>query len=56
MDSKNGIDLSAGAGLSFMLDSNFKIKGFADYEAIGLLPTTPWIHSILLGYSVAWFW
>jgi hypothetical protein len=56
MNGKNGMNLTAGAGLSFMLDSNFKIKGFAEYEAIGLLPASPWIHSILLGYSVGWFW
>ena len=56
MNGKNGMNLTAGAGLSFMLDNNFKIKGFAEYEAIGLLPASPWIHSILLGYSVGWFW
>ena len=56
MNGKNGMNLTAGAGLSFMLDSNFKIKGFAEYETIGLLPASPWIHSILLGYSVGWFW
>ena len=56
MNGKNGMNLTAGAGLSFMLDSNFKIKGFAEYEAIGLLPASPWIHSILLGYSIGWFW
>ena len=56
MNGKNGMNMTAGVGLSFMLDSNFKIKGFADYEAIGLLPKSPWIHSILLGYSAAWFW
>lgn len=56
MNGKNGMNLTAGAGISFMLDSNFKIKGFAEYETIGLLPASPWIHSILLGYSVGWFW
>ena len=56
MNGKNGMNLSAGAGLSFMLDNNFKIKGFAEYEATGLLPSTPWMHSILLGYSVGWYW
>lgn len=56
MDKKNGINLSVGAGLSFFLDDNFKLKGFAEYETIGLLPSTPWMHTILLGYSVGWFW
>ena len=39
-----------------MLDSNFKIKALAEYDSIGLLPSTPWIHSFLIGYSVSWFW
>ena len=56
MNREHGTDLTAGAGLSFMLDNNFKIKGFAEYEGISLLPTAPWLHCILLGYSVAWFW
>ena len=56
MEKKNGVNLSAGAGLSFFLDDNFKIKGFAEYETIGLLPAAPWMHTILLGYSVGWFW
>ena len=52
----SGMNITAGTGLSFMLDNNFKIKGFAEYETIGLLPESPWIHSILLGYAVAWSW
>ena len=56
MSDRHGVNLSAGAGLSFFLDNNFKVKGFAEYETIGLLPAMPWIHSVLLGYSVAWFW
>ena len=34
MERKNGVNLSAGAGLSFFLDDNFKLKGFAEYETI----------------------
>lgn len=56
MDSKSGMDLTAGVSLSFLLDNNFKIKGLAEYDTVGLLPATPWIHSFLIGYSVAWFW
>lgn len=56
MNGKSGMDLTAGVGLSFMLDSNFKIKGLAEYDTIGLLPGSPWIHSFLVGYSVSWFW
>ena len=56
MSGESGLDITAGAGLSFMLDSNFKIKALAEYDSIGLLPSTPWIHSFLIGYSVPWFW
>ncbi len=33
-DSRAGLDLVAGVAASFMLDSNFKVKLFADYEGI----------------------
>ena len=56
MSGESGLDITAGAGLSFMLDNNFKIKALAEYDSIGLLPSTPWIHSFLIGYSVSWFW
>lgn len=56
MRGESGMDLTAGAGLSFMLDNNFKIKALAEYDSIGLLPSTPWLHSFLIGYSVSWFW
>jgi len=49
-----GADLSAGMGLGFFLDENFKIKAFADYETVGLAPQKPWMHSFVLGWSSAW--
>lgn len=51
-----GADLLAGGALGFMLDDNFKIKGFAEYETISLAPSTPWMHSIVLGWGAAWSW
>ncbi len=51
-----GADISAGLGASFMLDSNFKIKLFADYETFSYSPADRWLHSIVLGWSSAWFW
>lgn len=56
MDGRNGMDLTAGISLGLLLDSNFKIKGLAEYDTVGLLPGSPWIHSFLIGYSAAWFW
>lgn len=56
MKDMNGFELTAGISLSFLPDNNFKIKGMAEYDAIGLLPSASWIHSFLIGYSVAWFW
>ena len=49
-----GADLSAGMGLSFFLDENFKIKAFAEYETISLHPQKPWLQSFVLGWSSAW--
>lgn len=51
---KCGADLSAGMGLSFFLDENFKVKAFAEYETARLVPQKPWMHSFVLGWSSAW--
>ncbi len=51
-----GLDMTAGLGISFMLDSNFKIKVFTDYETISTPSGRPWLNSIVLGWSSAWFW
>lgn len=51
-----GIDLSAGAGLSLIIDNNFKIKGFADYESVHAGSGRRWINSVVVGYSASWFW
>ncbi len=49
-------DISAGLAASFMLDSNFKLKLFADYETVSSPSGLPWLNSIVLGWSSAWFW
>ena len=51
---KCGADLSAGMGLGFFLDENFKVKAFAEYETVRLVPQKPWMHSFILGWSSAW--
>ncbi len=51
-----GADLTAGLGASFLLDSNFKLKLFADYEAISSPSGLPWLNSVVLGWSSSWFW
>lgn len=52
----SGADLAAGVSLSLLLDSNFKVKAFADVESFSLSRTTPWMSSVVLGWSSAWFW
>lgn len=47
-------DICAGAGLGFMLDDNFKIKAFAEYETMSLSPQKPWMHSFVLGWTSSW--
>ncbi len=49
-------DLTAGLAASFLLDSNFKVKLFADWETVSSPASHPWINSIVLGWSSAWFW
>ncbi len=53
---RTGIDFSAGLGISLMLDSNFKLKIFTDYETVSSPSGKPWLNSIVLGWSSAWFW
>ena len=50
-----GAELCAAASLSFMLNDNFKIKVFADYNTIGSA-RRKWMHSIVLGWGAAWIW
>ena len=51
-----GADLAAGVSLSLLIDSNFKVKAFADVESFSLSRTAPWMNSVVLGWSSAWFW
>lgn len=50
-----GATISTGIALGFMLDENFKIKAFGEYQTIGAV-SQKWLHSILLGWSAAWVW
>jgi hypothetical protein len=52
----DGIDLTAGVGLSLITDNNFKIKAFADFESIDFDHRKPWLNTFIIGYSAAWFW
>lgn len=52
----SGVNLAAGAGLGIITDSNFKLKAFADFESISLSSDRPWINTLVLGWSSAWFW
>ena len=54
--SKAAADLCTGIGLSLIIAENFKIKGYAEYEGIGRCGSRPWMNTINLGYSAAWFW
>lgn len=54
-----GADFTVGVALSLIMDNNFKLKGFFDYEAVSRRSSPlirPWMHSFILGYSVGWFW
>ncbi len=56
LPAKASATLSAGLGFSFLLDNNFKLKLFADYETISSPAGHPWMHSFILGWTSAWFW
>lgn len=52
----SGWDVCAGLGLSFMLDNNFKVKVFSEYESMQRRGYAPWLSSITTGFSTAWSW
>jgi hypothetical protein len=56
MNGNSGIDLAAGAGLSLITDSNFKLKAFADFESLDFGRGHPWTNTVVVGWSSAWFW
>ena len=56
MNGNSGIDLAAGAGLSLITDSNFKLKAFADFESLDFGRGQPWTNTVVVGWSSAWFW
>jgi hypothetical protein len=56
LNGESGIDLAAGIGLSLITDSHFKIKAFADFESLDFGKASPWINTVVVGWSTAWFW
>lgn len=53
---KGGVNLSAGVGLSLIIDNNFKLKTAADFESISLSPKAPWVNSAVVSWGASWFW
>lgn len=51
---KAGADISSGLGLNVLLDDNFKIKAFAEYETMSFSSQKPWMHSFVLGWGSSW--
>lgn len=51
-----GIDLSTGISLGYMLDNNFRLKVFADFESVSVSLSRLWINSVVIGWSSAWVW
>lgn len=56
LDTDPGIDLAAGIGLSLITDNNFKVKAFADFESLSFDKVHPWLNTVVVGWSSAWFW
>lgn len=56
MQGDDGLDISAGIGLSLIIDSNFKLKVFTDYETFNFKHRESWMNTVLVGYSASWFW
>ena len=56
MQGDDALDVSAGIGLSLIIDSNFKLKVFTDYETYNFKHRESWMNTILVGYSASWFW
>lgn len=52
----SGWDLCAGLGISLMLDSNFRLKAFSEFETMNRRGPGPWLNSVVLGFSSAWSW
>lgn len=56
-----GIDVSAGASLNLITGNNFKLRALAEWETFSYASRNdsigrPYLNSILLGYSAAFYW
>jgi len=57
----NGIDLSAAASLNVITGDNYKLRGIAEWETFSYASREtstgkPYLNSVLLGFSAAFFW
>lgn len=52
----SGLDLCAGLSLGVMLDKNFKLKMFCEFESIQCNAMFPWLNAVNLGFSSSWIW
>ena len=52
----SGLAASADCGLSVTTGENFKVKAFAAYEVSRFTVQKPFVHSVVLGGSAAFFW
>ena len=53
---ESGAALSTGVSLGVMLDNNFRLKAFADFESVSMSSSRPWMNSVIIGWSSAWVW
>jgi len=52
---ENAADLTLNATFGLLLDENFKLKVYAEYETLGHSKKT-WMHSAIVGWGAAWLW
>ena len=51
-----GLTAAADCGLAVTTGKNFKVKAFASYEVSRFTVQKPFVHSVVLGGSAAFFW
>lgn len=51
-----GLTAAADCGLAVTTGENFKVKAFASYEVSRFTVQKPFVHSVVLGGSAAFFW
>lgn len=56
VQSVSGLDLCAGISLGVMLDNNYKLKTFCEFESMQRGRGCPCLNTMTLGFSSAWLW